>query len=561
MSRMSSPSGTENTQPSLAPFQTTQPHQQSTSDALSLSSSPGSSAVGELLPGAARISTASQNRSESLRAQSPTEQDVFSTQSSSDSVYSSSSPSPSTRPNKYHGPPSTWRTWTAPERELAASLDQIQAANLSIHLYNAFALKGRAGARSSRKRRKVALTEDDDDTPGEVKWTPKRVWTAWPMRADEVPREDDSKKWEEDNPLQRPPRRRPQRSIDLLEEMLVARVLQKAKERFERREWEHGESANDAGYTIRQGHTKTPGQSTRSRLQLSSSSTGNLTTSENVIGTLEAEKYLKPVMIVDDDLAATKLRPSIRHVLSQFDALLMGLHRARASYAHPGIGKRSKSQKRKNTQDPSRSARKRKATRSQSHSRHGSRSQSHPDSECDSESQRSRSSIMSMSPPPSGRSGKSYKTTFAPVDWSSVLGIASLTAWDPTVVQGAAERCATLFEEKMAFRQFDMQKRAPGEGGLFKIIRGNVGTGDGVVGRGRGDEDHRVNTGNIIDTDEEGAEDETIADNEEMYGGVHVDGYLHPIEGRRWWGKEAKKQRASASRGRSRMDIAIEQEL
>jgi len=48
------------------------------------------------------------------------------------------------RPNRWKGAPSTWQTLTAQERALAASLDQIRNADLSVHLYNAHALKQRA---------------------------------------------------------------------------------------------------------------------------------------------------------------------------------------------------------------------------------------------------------------------------------------------------------------------------------------------------------------------------------------------------------------------------------
>ena len=48
------------------------------------------------------------------------------------------------RPNRWRGAPSSWNKLTAQERGLAASLDQIRNADLSIHLYNAHALKRRA---------------------------------------------------------------------------------------------------------------------------------------------------------------------------------------------------------------------------------------------------------------------------------------------------------------------------------------------------------------------------------------------------------------------------------
>ena len=50
------------------------------------------------------------------------------------------------RPNCWTGAPSTWLAITASERQQAAALEQLRNANLSIHLYNAFALRKRAKA-------------------------------------------------------------------------------------------------------------------------------------------------------------------------------------------------------------------------------------------------------------------------------------------------------------------------------------------------------------------------------------------------------------------------------
>jgi hypothetical protein len=47
------------------------------------------------------------------------------------------------RPNRWKRAPSTWQSLTAQERGLAASLDQIRDGDLSVHLYNAHALKHR----------------------------------------------------------------------------------------------------------------------------------------------------------------------------------------------------------------------------------------------------------------------------------------------------------------------------------------------------------------------------------------------------------------------------------
>ena len=372
------------------------------------------------------------------------------------------------------------------------------------------------------------------------------------MRADEVPREEEGKKWEDDNPFPRPPPSRPPRPSDLLGELLVARVLQKAKERFEARDWEPDESQSQAEQSADMA-SDTPDPRTRKKSRKSTwtrsrHSTGSIIDTISmgeIIDTVGPEKALKPVFIADDDLATKILHPSIRHILSKLDALLLGLHRARASYAGP---KRKRLETEKDThtttdEDGPARARKRKAP-----TRHNAPSQSHSASDSDTDLPSSSSPQSNSSPPPrSRRRRQSYKTTFAPLDWSSVLGIASLTDWDAAIVQNAAERCAGLFGEGMAFRRFDAQERAPGEGGILSIIRGRgegEGKGEGELA-GAGDEEGQV--------DEEGRE---------MYGGVHVDGYLQPIKGKRWWGKRHKKPPgASVSTGGSGMEIDGEEEF
>lgn len=48
------------------------------------------------------------------------------------------------RPNRWTGPKSTWRTLTEEDRLLWQSMKQLQDQDLSVHLYNAFALKRRS---------------------------------------------------------------------------------------------------------------------------------------------------------------------------------------------------------------------------------------------------------------------------------------------------------------------------------------------------------------------------------------------------------------------------------
>lgn len=50
-----------------------------------------------------------------------------------------------TRPNRWTGPGSTWRKLTADDRSVHTALEAVKNRDLSVHLYNAFALKRRGG--------------------------------------------------------------------------------------------------------------------------------------------------------------------------------------------------------------------------------------------------------------------------------------------------------------------------------------------------------------------------------------------------------------------------------
>lgn len=59
-----------------------------------------------------------------------------------DSVTSSEA-SESNRPNRFKGPSSTWRKLTEEERLVSTSMTQLRDQDLSVHLYNAHAMKRR----------------------------------------------------------------------------------------------------------------------------------------------------------------------------------------------------------------------------------------------------------------------------------------------------------------------------------------------------------------------------------------------------------------------------------
>jgi len=61
----------------------------------------------------------------------------------SDKSVTSSEQSESTRPNRFKGPRSTWRRLTEDERLVSTSITQLRDQDLSVHLYNAHAMKRR----------------------------------------------------------------------------------------------------------------------------------------------------------------------------------------------------------------------------------------------------------------------------------------------------------------------------------------------------------------------------------------------------------------------------------
>jgi hypothetical protein len=142
-------------------------------------------------------------------------------------IYRSESP-PFYRPNRHHGPASTWRLWTQKERQVAESLETVRARDLSAHLFDAHALKRRA--RETRKR--IAANGSQEE---ETLFVPSKLWTAWPMPPEEVPRLDEPVLNGPDDVymIRRAPDTRPSAQ---LEESLITTMLKTSKERFRSRE-------------------------------------------------------------------------------------------------------------------------------------------------------------------------------------------------------------------------------------------------------------------------------------------------------------------------------------
>lgn len=501
------------------------------------------------------------------------------------------------RPNKYHGPPSTWRSWTEQERLLAASLDQIRAADLSIHLYNAHAMKRRVRTKEQQNRvpswvSKERWMETGDnseesglDEDGDPFFVPPKVWTAWPMPPDEVPREGEKilgRKEEEDErwTLRKEGSGMPSEE---LHEALIAEVLKRAKENFRQREWES--SDEEVGLASASG-----GVSIKKARETSASA------AESHDDTFKSKKnrVLKPVIMADDDRAREILKPTVRHILSRLDGVLMGLHHARQAYLPTG-DETTASETQTDMEETSLAPRKgtskprRKLTRNSK--RKGKTALgAEPAVALDTDSGSNftpsiQTSPTSPQPGPEKKQRKSLSPRSASLsrqkrrkrlglrDWSDVLGVASMVGYDAAVIERATERCTRLFGEGIRFRTLHEGKGADSE---TEYVSGGK-----TISRDRSQEpvpepsahkrfknlaqpaaDDRyycpwtyckrsqVGFARLWNFkkhlkeihDERRPQTEVTEVTEELLGGVHVDGFMKPIQARVGWrGKDSEK--------------------
>lgn len=308
------------------------------------------------------------------------------------------------RVNKYQEPSPTW---TASERALAQSLDQLRAQDLAVHLYNAHHLKCKG-------------KWSDDLEACSQGWKPRPHWTAWPLAPDKVPGVDDGPDWAGagfQQPYLIQNMQGPQ--AQELQDVLVARVLREAKKRNKNL------GRYDSEATVVENELKP------------------LFQDDSIIYTeQESVNGIKPVIMRDDDIATKVLLPSIRHIMAQIDQLLMGLHHGR-SYAYS------------EARDPN-SVRLLKRGYPPKKSFPYTASESENDSVHERSARHKLGSSRERSRFPPGKKPRSrIKTSTTQRDWGDVLGVASMTGWDSKTVSKAAYRCSTLFGEGIKFRELE----------------------------------------------------------------------------------------------------------
>lgn len=464
----------------------------------------------------------------------------------------------SPRPNKYTGPPSTWRNWTAAERELVASQDQLIAKDLSVHLYNAKALKQRARERGARKKQ---FTDADDDFISGQEWMPSKSWTAWPLAPDIVPREDDHPQWAGKH-FPRRDKNHPSSETQspVLKDLLIAQVQKKANQRRLHRR--RDESELDSEY----------GTEPASQSEDSTDSDGR--------------NKLESVTMLDDDVAKDLLQPAVNHILTKLDHLLMGLHHARDAYM--AIDDSPFESKNPTDDDESN----RESNRSGQHKRKRSisRPQKNRSQPLDpslasgsgpniSSDDRSTAKMICSRERSQSIARKDHRVQKRKVrcglrDWSDVLGVAPMTGWDPKIVQNAAFRCSKLFGEGIVMRKLNEHGDDSNEIPILPDTPypDSENSNDELTRKNRRSSSASAHVSHFRRFENDGAgwklycpitvcsrstrgfsnnyalkrhlkhvhQGHAKQSDEEMIGGVHIDGFLQPIPAAEAWIRKSK---------------------
>ncbi|KIW37073.1 uncharacterized protein PV06_10702 [Exophiala oligosperma] len=406
-----------------------------------------------------------------------------------------------TRPNRYFGSASTWKSWTEEERSIAQSIDALHGRDLGIHLFNSFALKRHAPdvKQTGRGRKRSRITKGKDransavSTDHEAERSPPpedpdtamlsipKHWTAWPLPPDKVPREELLPTAGVGTGFRYNLDARPSAN---LEHCLIAHTTKLARDKWETRQWDNISLESRVNFKPRainpvskvedsddtpendasdaQGFETEEARSSSEDAHFPMFSSRAYSASESPDpkrGKLMAEggddQSLvndKPVPLADDDKAGQYFLPSARHVLSKLDDLLLGLHKARYAYASKPDGKSR--QRSLNTSEERSKSTSLRRTSSRSAIRKGRPRNSSP-------AARDSSNFSSMSRMSVGKARQLSELGLR--DWSDVVGMASLTGWDPAVVERASERCGRLFGENMLFRVFHEGDAKEGE--------------------------------------------------------------------------------------------------
>ena len=267
------------------------------------------------------------------------------------------------RPNRFEGPRQTWRGYTVGERQIVASLEQIENSDLAAHLYNAHALRRRAQRSAAQQEglkdwqsRDRWLKPDSQlqfkDALGliQVQLVPSNDWTAWPLSRPDfsIFRHQFGRQLAHAKPGEWMIGGTGQHNVgEDLKDELLATFLRLAKDT-----WVSRETETDALWKRSRSRSRSQSQS---RSVISSKS--HRSASQN-IGARDmrhtakdvqsprapkkrgpkpkVEVYLEATILADDAEAQRLLQPTIQSILSQLDELALAIRRTRLNHLRHG---------------------------------------------------------------------------------------------------------------------------------------------------------------------------------------------------------------------------------
>ena len=355
-------------------------------------------------------------------------------------------------------------------KALASSLDQSVAANLTLHLYNAFHLKS---LKRGSEKRPPKEPRDLHVLENRLVWIPRKVWTAWPLPPETAPRDDKLKAWSENSQLPDPYIYVPPRPGEDMQDILTAQALRFSSSQFRMRPWQNQEFSSPGKITQKLGIKS---EQDRDR----QSAGGNIS------------------FTAGEDDAAEQLRPSIQNVLYQLDKIFMAMYQARRSYLSLDTPKYRKALE----------SRGRSVSRKRQRRAHGKdvdssdpEYESGQPSEGSSQDQRYES-LKKKADSSSARSIREKflrrKQSLGLHSWSDVLGIAAMCGVEAQCIDNALRRCSSLFKETMDFRIL--------QEGTSSLLQASIA--------GKRSPSTSINN----------------SESDQFYGGVHIDGFLQPIK-------------------------------
>lgn len=352
-------------------------------------------------------------------------------------------------PTKRRGRPQKWRRLTRDDRQVAKSLHQLENDDLSIHLYNAHAIKKEACPRvtSTNGTGANVSAEREGRWNDSERWRPGDDWTAWPLTPVEVP-----KYWEtfysnaEFGSISRhvDGAKKDLRPSAEMQDVLITGMLSSSVNDLPESQIDfQGFDAASSNQNLNDPRAEDDAQThefQRGGVALLQEQGANLESECNgSLDELEESSFVRDSSQssnndgyvelrlnspCSDETAAQNLRPTVLHMVQSIDELLMALHYSRQNHVNP-----------------------------KPHV-HGLSSSQESSLSDNSFRQNSAKHVRSDSTPK-----RRYRRDERGLrDWSEILGTASLIGWNSRALQRTTERCSSLFGEQMLFNLMEEEQ-------------------------------------------------------------------------------------------------------